>query len=325
MKLQFYIDPEHYPYAYQDNLSFNNGELLTELGSANTWLLWTLRTYLELKSHFTCVLVDKMPESGITLFSRGSVNLTQKPKRGQFWVCMVADGTWHPYSHVNLFQNKHQIKNNPQSYFIRHWYQIGIIRSVSENKTPVNIYYFGDTNNLAAELKSDDWNKFVDANSFKFLLPPVPEWNNYEKADIVLGIRSFEKNNRYDNKPSSKLINAWRAGVAFIGGQDSAFEDERQSKHDFVSVNSCEDLKKALLKLKDDPQHYHDLRFQAGICAERFPDAFFVNQWTDLLWRPIEHHYQKAQGISSLAHHLFIVGRWYLYKSRALALRLKMR
>src|SRR5476651_1428380 len=100
MTLHFFIDKGHFPYQFQDDLSFTNKKLVELLGSSNTWLLWTLRTYLELKRHYNCTLTDTIPATGVTFFFRGSINLTQKPNPHQFWVCMVADSVWHPYSQV---------------------------------------------------------------------------------------------------------------------------------------------------------------------------------------------------------------------------------
>jgi hypothetical protein len=323
LTLNFYIDPKHFPYQYQDDLSFSNRQLLTELGSANTWLLWTLRTYLELKDRFDCVLTDNIPERGITLFFRGSVQLTQKPVAGQFWICMVADSTWHPYSHVNLFQNRSAIKNYPQSWFIRHWQQLGITRSESANTVPRKIYYFGDVANLAPELKSDDWKVFLKENELDFFAPHFSKWSDYTGVDLVLGIRSFQPGERHNNKPSSKLINAWQAGVVFIAGQDSAYTDERETNLDFISVATYDELKLRLVELKKNPELFQAYRKQSAICAERFPDAFFTNQWVDLLNKKIFPLYESVRKTSILAYYFFIAKRFLIYRYEALSQRLK--
>ena len=323
MTLNFYIDPDHFPYAYQDDLSFNNKGLLEELGSANTWLLWTLRTYLELKDRFTCLLSDTIAAKGITIFFRGSVPLAQKPNREQFWVCMVADGTWHPYSHINIFQNIEGIKKYPQSWFIRHWQQLLIKKSTSRNTTPKTIYYFGDVANLAPELRSEDWNMFIKENNFEFEIPHFSQWNDYSKIDVVLGIRSFKSGETYPNKPSSKLINAWRAGVVFIGGEDSAYAHERETTYDFIVVKSYGELKSELVRLKSSPEEFQKYRTQAVACAGRFPDSFFVDQWVNLVNDMIIPLYAVSPKMGFVRYCLFISQRFFIYRSEALTLRLK--
>jgi len=296
---------------------------MEELGSANTWLLWTLRTYLELKDRFTCLLSDAMPAIGITLFFRGSVSLAQKPNRDQFWVCMVADGTWHPYSHVNIFQNVEGIKKYPQSWFIRHWQQLLIKKSTSPNLGPKNIYYFGDVVNLAPELRSDDWSRFIKENDFDFEIPHFSQWNDYSKIDLVLGIRSFKSGETYPNKPSSKLINAWRAGVVFMGGEDSAYAFERKTALDFITIKSYGELKSELLRLKSHPEEFQKYRSQAVACAARFPDIFFVDQWVNLLNDKIMPSYAVSPKMGFGRYLLFIFTRFFIYRSEALTLRLK--
>jgi hypothetical protein len=319
--LHFYIDPDHFPYAHQHALDLDNKTLLNELGSMNTWLLWTLRTYLELKSHFHCILTDRMPKNGIIFFFRGSVNLTQKPERGQFWVCMVADSTWHPFSHVNIFQNQRAAARNPRSYFIRHWQQLNIKPSVSANICPKNIAYFGDVANLAPELRSEEWTRFTRNNGFRFLLPPIHAWNDYTDIDIVLGIRSFETSKTYDNKPASKLINAWRANTVFIGGGDSAYADESSSELDYICASSYASLKSWLIKLRDEPGLFTLYQQQTRVCTERFPDAFFKEQWLRLVTEELGPLSQKAISTGWLGHNFFLARGFLRYRLKALAAR----
>jgi hypothetical protein len=294
------------------------------MGGTNTWMLWTLRTYLELKDNFECALTDEIPQKGITFFFRGSINLAQKPNKDQFWICMVADASWHPYSHVNLFQNHSSLSKYPGSFFIRHWQQLSIVKSKSINSIPQNIYYFGDAVNLAPELRSEDWRSFTDANGFVFKIPPLSTWNDYSDIDVMIGIRGFD-NNQYLNKPSSKLINAWRANVVFIGGSDSAYAYERKTEFDYISVKTYEDLKDALLNLRNDPDLFNKCRQQSVKCAERFPEAFFREQWINLIENNIAPLYQRSIKKNLFSHYIFLLTRFLIYRSEALALRFKKR
>ena len=318
VQLNFYIDKTHFPYQLEGDHDFNNTALAEALGGCNTWLLWTLRTYLELRGTYECRLTDTMPESGIVFFFRGSVNLVEKPNKNQFWVCMTADTTWHPYSQVNLFQNTYWINKYPQAYFVRHWPQLNIIKSkpiVSELK---NIAYFGDLNNLAAELKSEDWNDFINDNGYVFMIPPSKEWNNYSDIDLVIGIRSFDKNERFLSKPSSKLINAWRAGTVYISGNDSACLYEKQGEYDFIQVDSYEALKGMLLLLRQDEKLFGKYKSQAVTCGERFSNSFFASQWMELIDKQIVPRYKKAAPRNILTQGAFISRRFFIYKWAAL-------
>lgn len=321
--LNFYIDKPHFPYQFSGDCNFDDEDLLSGLGGCNTWLLWTLRTYLELRKIYQCRLTDNMPESGIVLFFRGSVGLTEKPNKDQFWVCMVADTTWHPYSQVNLFQNAYWINKYPQSYFIRHWPQLDIIKSRRNGVSPQNIAYFGDLNNLAAELKSEDWTNFIAANDYTFNIPPSTEWNDFTNVDLVIGIRSFDKNENFLSKPSSKLINSWRANAVFISGNDSACLYEKEDEFDFVEVADYDALKNVLSKIKDDKVMFGRYRSRAIVRGERFSDSFFVNQWTDLIDKKLIPAYSKSLQRNSIERAAFIARRFSMYKWAALTRRIR--
>lgn len=323
MTLHFFIDKEHFPYEYQGDLSFTNSKLVELLGSANTWLLWTLRTYLELKQQYDCTLTDTMPANGITFFFRGSVNLTQKPNWDQFWVCMVADSVWHPYSQVNIFQNMAAANKYPGSFFIRHWDQLNIIKSKSQNTVPKNIFYFGEAVNLAPELRSADWRNFLTDNKFVFKNPHFSQWNDYSEADIVIGIRSFGPQDQHINKPASKLFNAWRANVLFIGGNDSAYSHECETEFDYIAVKNYDELKKVLVDLKTNSQLYAKYRSQAIVRGDRLSHEFFLDQWIKVINGKIIPIYKRSGTSTWLQHQAFLLNRYLIFKSESIALRLR--
>ncbi|MDB5132565.1 MAG: hypothetical protein JWR02_2314 [Mucilaginibacter sp.] len=323
MTLHFFIDKEHFPYQYKDDLSFKNKKLVELLGSSNTWMLWTLRTYLELKPHYACTLTDTIPASGITFFFRGSINLAQKPNLHQFWVCMVADSVWHPYSQINLFQNYLASTKYPQSYFVRHWPQLNIIKSLSSVSFPKNIFYFGEVANLAPELKSADWKNFIATNDFAFKTPHFSQWNDYSDADIIIGIRSFDPDDQYINKPASKLINSWLANAVFIGGKDLAYSYERETEFDYIDVKSYDDLKEVLIKLKTDTDLFSRYRLQAVNRGNDFSERFFLNQWVTLIDQKILPLCQHSGNNNKLKHYIFLLRRYLIFKLESTTLRLK--
>lgn len=322
-ELYFFIDKAHFPYQYQP--LFNSGDItgIDVLGSADSWMVWTFRTYLELKNHYKCLLVDEMPDSGIIFFFRGSVSLQTKPTKKQYWVCMVADAVWHPYSHINIFQNLSIINKYPQSCFIRLWDQPNIIKSTSTNIIPKNLAFFGDTANLAHELMSSDWHSFIQQQGFTFEIPHFSKWNDYTDIDIVIGIRSFSDSNLHHNKPASKLINSWLGNVVFIGGADIALELERQNSYDYIKITNYTELKKILIDLKNDKELFKLYRLQSVKCAEKFPPGFFVNEWMQLINSTIIPSYKKYQQQSAVARMVFLIKRFIIYRSEAFSLRVK--
>jgi len=65
MKLFFYLDELHWPDCGE--ISFDNSEFAKLIGT-NTWLNWTVQTFLYLKESYDCELVREMPQKGIVFF-----------------------------------------------------------------------------------------------------------------------------------------------------------------------------------------------------------------------------------------------------------------
>ncbi|WP_374951531.1 hypothetical protein [Mucilaginibacter sp.] len=283
--LNFFIDPEHYPYDYDPALSINapaHRQLKLALSSANTWLLWTLRTYLELKDRYTCRLTDQMPENGIVFFFRGSVSMEQRPGNDQFWVCLVADSTWHPFSQINVFQNLEASRRYRQSFFKRHWPPLSVLRRRQSRDGLKRIYYMGDRTNLSQEFRSADWTRFLKTEGFTFVCPPVGKWNDYRKADAALAARSFD-GDPYLNKPASKLINAWLGHVVFIGTPESAYEAEKKGTLDMVIVESYAALKITLLRLRDDLELFHRYQDRSAERSTEYNIDIYRRDWEQLI------------------------------------------
>lgn len=300
--LYFYLEPERFPYKYLDNLDLKNEELVREM-APSTWWSWTLRTYLHLRDHFTCQLVDTMPEKGIIFFFRGSVSFFQKPKPGQFWVCMVGDSSWHIYSQINIFQNPIEAKKWPCSYFVHHWPQINIMPSIRHGKPLENIYYFGTAENLAKEFKEKDWADFCSRNNLKFHICPSEKWNDYRNADLVLAVRSFDDSNSYDNKPSSKLVNAWIAGVPFIARKESAYLADCKLENEIIFIDTYDNLKNKTHLLTNNKNLLEEYRKASQKKGEEFSMTFFLGEWSKLICAIVDK--KKKEGYYSNLLFLF--------------------
>jgi hypothetical protein len=319
--LYFYIDQDHFPYDYHKELSIDdkqNSRVKAALSSADTWLLWPFRTYLELKDHYCCHLVDEMPQEGIILFFRGSVSMDQRPLEKQFWMCLVADSTWHPFSQVNVFQNQEAAQTYKNGHFIRHWPSPDILRRTIPLAGLKCLYYMGDINNLTPELKSEDWKNFLSDEGIRFICPSVSGWNDYRDVDAVIAIRSFD-GDPYLNKPASKLINAWAGNVIFIGANESAYLAEINDPHDMVRVDSYVQLKLILLQLRDDVELARMYQSRSVERSVKYSLDFFRNSWIRLIEDSILPTASLWARKSKFDYRLYIIGR--LLKKRSFSLQ----
>jgi len=289
MMLFFYIPPQLMPDPLPAIDDF------TWEGYKDGVYCWTLQTYFHLKtSGVECQLVSSIPTSGIIIAHRGCLDEKFRPNREQLLVCMQADWSRHPYAQVHIVQNANQQLDKYTSmldryflpgkrYFVRLWPQAGIIpRNLSRARTIKHIAYMGRSLNLADELKSKDWQTFLDSHSIKWSLVEQPDkWADYSSIDATLSIRSF-KDSRYHFKPATKLYNSWIAGVIPICGPESAYISEKKNKHDCLIVHSYEELKTELARII----HSQELEMYFKASVERASDisnSSITNDWKSIL------------------------------------------
>jgi len=125
---------------------------------------------------------------------------------------------------------------------------------------------------------------------FKFL--DAPEWQDLDSVDVLLGIRSFGKK-KYKRKPPSKLVNAWRAGIPFIGGGDSAYTQIGNPGEDFLQVFSYDDLLVELVRLQHDCALYNRIVEAGRRNANDFTFEAIAQRWKYLLEGDIARAYSK--------------------------------
>lgn len=248
---------------------------------------WIAPTYFYLKAAgFTCEIATRIPEQGIILADRDTLGDGQKELNQVMLICAKGDREFHPYAHLHIVQNPVEFKLYKNSiwrpYYIPFWPQPELIPRAKERKCLVeNVAYIGAESQLAKELKSEKWVKYLESLGCKWL--PIFEkrkWNNYRDIDLVVASRSFDKIT-YTNKPASKLINCWRAGVPAILTPETAFIAEKRSELDFLSVESLEDAIAAVKKLKSDPELYQAMVENGLKRAQAFTQEKTIEQWVN--------------------------------------------
>ncbi|MEN7972431.1 MAG: glycosyltransferase [Verrucomicrobiota bacterium] len=125
---------------------------------------------------------------------------------------------------------------------------------------------------------------------FRFL--DASEWHRLGSVDVLLGIRTFGQK-KYNRKPPSKLINAWRAGIPFIGGADSAYTQVGTPGKDFLQVFSYDEMVDALIRLRRDPGLCEKIVEAGRKRAEDFTFDRVEQRWKSLLEVDIAHAYSQ--------------------------------
>lgn len=99
---------------------------------------------------------------------------------------------------------------------------------------------------------------------------------------MALGLRGFGQNT-YDTKPPTNLINAWLAGVPFVGGRDSAFTDIATPDEEYLVADSPAQLESALTKLLKNERVGVDLRAAGTMKRAEFDVPAITRIWRQQL------------------------------------------
>lgn len=284
---------------------------------------WGLQTYNRLQlAGVPCELTHTLPEEGVIIAHRAFLPDSIIPTRKQVLVCIQADWSRHPFAQLHICQNMAQTKMSGiprperfatgETYFVHHWPQPGMTpRDPARGNTFENIYYFGLAENLAPELKSDDWHQFMEENGLKWHLESSPaNWRDYSQVDGVLFARDFT-GKKHINKPASKLFNAWITGAIPICTPESAYVDEIENDTQAVVINNYDDLKAKLVALKNDPDRIRNMQQQGAVKAKQYYPEAIVQEWAAILEKVEQYRMSRGQYAAFIAKRSF---SWLLCK-----------
>jgi hypothetical protein len=270
----------------QNNLRWDQISVARKFLSGN-FTSWILTTYFQVKkSGLSCELIDYVPEEGILIADRDTLGNKYRYFGKTMLICAQGDREFHPSAYLHIVHNPVRFQDQQNKlwnpYYIPHWPQPGLIpRSQERGSTVKNIAFMGSRSNFAHEFKSDQWIKAIEELDCQWypIFDPS-KWNDYSSVDIIVAVRSFD-GRTYPNKPASKLVNAWKAGVPAILTPESGFVDLRKSELDFLIVNSIEEAISAVAKLKNSPELYTSMVNNGLKRAEEFSDEKITKCWLD--------------------------------------------
>lgn len=248
---------------------------------------WIVQTYLYLRKNSNFVSIDsEFSRDGINVSHVKHLSGLQRPS-GAFVVGVRADYPPVRWCQWHIVQNQSQVAG--RALWMPHWPQPGLIpRSGTRGDRVERVAYFGRHVNHYSRLwrRPSGWYKVRDiaertCSAFGLtLVERGPDsWNDYSDVDVALGLRAFGRA-RFNTKPPTKLVNAWLAGVPFIGGRDSAFSQIGEPNEEYLIADSPDALHVAVARLVEDKHCYASLR-NAGIGIGLEFEASSVTQaWT---------------------------------------------
>lgn len=283
---------------------------------------WTLQTYFWLRESGCPVhLAREFPDAGILVTSIMPEEF--RPGRNLFVVSIVGDGSPEPFAQMHVVQNRMQTRLVSNSHYVPFWPQPGLIgRDPARGDAFKSLAYFGDDQNIAPELRGEEWSRFLGARGIEWHVRDARSSRNTDFSDIdaVIGVRSFQRTG-YVRKPASKLINAWIAGVPSILGREIAFREQRLSGVDYLEAASFARACDAVDQLAASP----DLRRAMVENGQRRAAAFtvprIISRWRHVLFDLAQTAAARWSGSSPASRRLFFFRRQLERKSRGVVHR----
>jgi hypothetical protein len=220
---------------------------------------WIFQTYLRLgepleKKGYGVSFGEGLKPGCINIAHRDSLNRWLTPYYRSYVVGVRADRPPVKVCDWEIVQNRLGGMRACQTD-ISHWPQPGLLPRNSERGTSVeHAAYFGRTGTTSRWLREAAFKERLQALGVTFTIEERA-WSDYRAIDVVIAHRN-EAPTMLMQKPASKLINAWLAGVPALLNREPAFEDLRRSPLDYLQIDSPDDVVSAIRQLKESPQLY---------------------------------------------------------------------
>lgn len=260
---------------------------------------WIVQTQLQLAAAgVPCSLTSSVPQGGIIVAHAAQMPRPLPVSRERYWVCVLAD---HPrpnyYCNFHLLQNPAQtVRTHQPSAYVPHWPQPALrVRDPARGARLENIYFFGEAKHLCAEIRAEPMQQWLAAHGWRLVVPPRDAWHDYGDSDVVLAVRSFGNTDWHHDKPATKLVNAWHAGVPAILGIESAYRIEGRVNESYLEADSIAALQRQLQRLRDVAGLRESLVAEGRLAAAAYTTAALAGRWNALLEQELVPRWRARQ------------------------------
>jgi len=260
---------------------------------------WILQTHLRLKAAGNDVeLRDSLPESGIVVIGAGDYREVRRRRWHSAGVLIaVAMGSHRgapPFADTIIVQNPAEA-DGARSFFMARWPKPGLMPRDPARATRIESAAFkGFPSSLDSAFQGAEWLEFLREQRIEWMCDAVPyadlrtdasglQFPDYRSVDLIVAVRP-ESSTTYRDRPATKLVNAWLAGVPAILGPELAYRALRKGPLDYLEVANVTEARAAVIKLLREPEP-HRAMVENGIRrAAEFTPARIVHLWQELLF-----------------------------------------
>lgn len=264
--------------------------------------VWVGQTYLRLRQLGMDVrLTSSAPRHGIVVTHYDHVMALLDAQRwpaGLVVVAARADRQPHPYAEFEIVQNG-AAADGARVHHVHHWPQPGLVkRDPARGDAIRTVAYKGTVGEMGESFKEPAWLDFIRAAGLSWQCDATRwqgngqatyqdvAWNDYSQVDLIVAIRK-DTASLYPNKPASKLINAWAAGVPAILGPEQAYRELRRSPLDYIEATTAQEVAAAIAQLQADPARYRAMIDNGLRRTQEFTAERCALRWQEILTREI--------------------------------------
>ena len=211
-------------------------------------------------------------------------------------------------------------------HFVPHWSQPGLLpRDPQRGDRLETVAFKGNLENLNPPFRTAAWHDLLRARGITFDCDAVPfsperaarealQWTDYRSVDAILAVRPPRIDLR--GKPAAKLYNAWLAGAPALLGREPAYREIRRSPLDYLEVDSVEEARQAIDRLRDEPGLYRAMVENGHRRGADYAPAATLAAWRELLERVLPPLLADSRTILAGRRRLFRYVDWLRFASR---------
>ena len=252
---------------------------------------WIVLTCARLRAAGMPVQLDnRLPDAGVVVFYAGDKRAVWRQQRaGRSRALLVAvrsDRSPVGLADVEIVQNAASADGH-RSLHVPHWPQPGLVpRDPARGTTLATVLYPGTPRNLHPGFLATDWTAFLQERGLAFRCHfqegSAPPYQDFRDVDLMLAVRPAATA-PVGNKPAWKLFNAWLAGVPALLGPESAYRELRQSRLDYLEIETPEQAMAAIDRLLGQPSLYRAMVDHGLARGQAFSTGSTVSRWRRLI------------------------------------------
>jgi hypothetical protein len=252
-------------------------------GGTNSWIVqsWLrLRRPLE-AAGFRVRIAERFQPGAICVAHRDDLNNFTDFCERAYIVGIRADRPPVRVGNLHVIQNRLGDRTATERY-LPLWPQPGLLpRDPARGDRLERLAYFGRDSSAPAWFFDPLFRVALARLGVAFELR-TEAWHDYHDVDLVLAHRD-EAPTMLREKPASKLINAWLAGVPALLAPEPAFNALRESALDYRVIETAGDVMRQVAQLKATPATYRAMVANGSRRAREFGSEALTVRWLEFL------------------------------------------